>query len=373
MGYASISTFRKLTSINKNLISDDTLSTIFPIADRLINKLISTPVKLEKLDGTIDGSNTIFYTEHAPICDTTIKNVLVVDTCDATTSWTESTDAVAEVVVGKLVEGSGALALGKDGTTVTLASYTKAVTSRDGTGRRLKLVISIKNINELAADDAVTIRIGSAADAYYEVILQRKNLKNGLNELNFDLVDDMRAENTPDITTLVHAYIAFEVTSISDTIAIGNLKMDYWRLEDIDSPDIADVTVYYATLDTNNKKVLGSAQTVSSLLRDEGSITMSTAPTTTTAKGGVYCNYSYVSDNMDWNLVNPAACYLAAHLVSFIIAGTAPNYQSIQDGFLRRDLAGAPDEWMRLCYSLLGEAVGDDATGLTMAEVEGID
>ena len=83
-----------------------------------------------------------------------------------------------------------------------------------------------------------------------------------------------------------------------------------------------------------------------------------------TVKGGVFCNYSYVSDNMDWNLVNPAACYLAAHLASFIISGSAPNYTSIQDGFMRRDLAGAPDEWLRLCYSLLIEAVGEDSTGV---------
>ncbi len=370
MGYATITNFRELTNISKDIISDNVLKSLFPVADRLVNKLISTPVKLEALKGNVNGTNKIFYTAHGPIADITLRNVLVVDTCDATTSWTESTDALAAVVVGKIVEGSGALALGKDGVTVTVASYSKTVTSRDGTGRRLKLALFIRNVLELAEDDAVTIRIGSAVDAYYEVILQRKDLKNGLNELDFGLTSDMRAENSPTITALVYAFIGFEVEAASDTVAIGDIQMDYWRLEDIDSPDTADVIVYYATEDSNKVRVLGSAQAVTSLLRDEGSITMTTAPTTTTAIAGVFCNYSYVSDHMDWNLVPTAAVYMAAHLASFIISGNAPNYNTIEDGFMRRDLAGAPDEWLRLCYSILANAVGEDATGIGFRRVE---
>lgn len=370
MGYASISLFRNLTNQKEEVVSDDTLLSLFPIANRLINKLISTPVKLEQLEGNINGSNKIFYTQHAPIADINIKNTLVVDACDADTGWTASTDALTEVVVGRLVEGSGALALGKDGSTVTIASYTKTTTSRDGTGRRLKLTLFIKDVKDLAADDAVTIRIGSAADAYYEIILKRKYLKNGINEFDFDLVNDMRAENSPTITALVHAFIAFEVAASSDTITSGNLIMDFWRLEDIDSPDTDDVTVFYVTLDANGRKVLGSGQAVTSLLADEGSITMTTAPTTTTAKGGVFGSYAYVSEDMDWNLVNPAACYMAAHLASFIISGDAPNYTSIQDGFMRRDIAGAPDEWLRLCYSLLIQAVGEGSDGVGFRTVD---
>ncbi len=372
MGYASISLFRNLTNLKVEVVSDDTLLSLFPIANRLINKLISTPVKLELLEGNINGSNKIFYTQHTPIADTNIKNILVVDNCDADTGWTASTDGQAEVVVGRLVEGSGALSLGKDGSTVTIASYTKTTTSRDGTGRRLKLALFIKDVKDLAAADAVTIRIGSAADAYYEIILKRRYLKNGINEFDFDLVNDMRAENSPTITALVHAFIAFEVTASSDTITGGNLIMDFWRLEDIDSPDSEDVTVFYVTLDANGRKVLGSGQAVTSLLADEGSITMTTAPTVTTAKGGVFCNYSYVSEDMDWALINPAACYMAAHLASFIISGEAPNYAAIQDGFMRRDIAGAPDEWLRLCFSLLANAVGEgsDGIGFRVSEVD---
>ena len=43
-----------------------------------------------------------------------------------------------------------------------------------------------------------------------------------------------------------------------------------------------------------------------------------------------------------------------------------------EDAFLRRDIAGAPDEWMRLCYSLINEAVGDgnDGIGFRLGKVD---
>ncbi len=363
MAYASISTFRKLTNINKDIISDNVLNAILPIADRLINKLIATSVKLEQLEGNINGSNKIFYTKNAPIADTNLKNVLVVDNCD-TADFAQSTDAVADTLAGSLSDdGGSSISMGKSGTSEATVNYSKASTSVDGTGRRLKVTVFIKDIQALVHGNAMEVRIGSGASDYYTKSFTRAELRDGINEVNIDLLD-MGTSGTPVITALDYIFIEFNVPANSNTITAGDIKMDNWRVEDIDSPETADTVVFYSTLDANGRKILGSAQTVSSVLRDEGSITMNTAPTVVTAKGGVFCNYSYVSDNMDWNLINPAACYLAAHISSFIIAGNAPNYTSIQDSFLRRDIAGAPDEWMRLCYSLLDEAVGDDSTGI---------
>ncbi len=369
MAYAAISKFRNLTNIKQDIISNDVLLEIFPLADRLINKLICTPVKLEQLEGNINGSNKIFYTKKAPICDVTFKNILVVDACD-TADFSQSTDAVADTLAGSLShDGGSSISMGKSGTTEATINYSKASTSRDGTGRRLKVTVFIRDTLNLVAGNAMEIRIGSASNDYYTKSFRRAELRNGINEIDIELID-MGTSGTPDITALDYIFIEFNVPASSDTITAGDIKMDKWVLEDVDSPDTADVIVYYATLDANNKIVLGSAQTVASLLRDEGSITMNTAPTTTTAKGGVFCNYSYVSDNMDWSLINPAACYMAAHLASFIISGNAPNYKSIEDGFLRRDFAGAPDEWLRLCYSLLIEAVGEDSTGIGFRTAE---
>jgi len=358
MGYATISKFRALTNIDNNLISDQDLIEFLPIADRLINKLISTKIVLERLNGRIDGTNKDFRTKFAPICDTTLKNVTSVDNCD-TADYTESSDATADTLAGSLSkDGGSSIAMGKDSTSTASINYTKATTAADGTGRRLKIAVYIKNITELVEGNAMEVKIGSASNAYYTKTFTREELRNGLNEVDI-LLTDMGTSGTPVITALDYIYIEFNVPASANLITHGDLKMDNWRLEDIDSPDISDMQVYYATNDDNTGFIeYGTANTITSFQAQEGIVTMTTAPTTTTAEAGVYGTYAYVSREMDWVLVNTAACYMAAHLCSFKIAGSAPNYSSIEDSFMRRDLAGAPDEWLRLCYSILDEAVG---------------
>ncbi len=370
MGYSSISLFRKLTNQNQTVISDSVLNAIIPIADRLVNKLISTRVALEKLDGQIDGSNKDFRTRFAPIADTTMKNVTTVDDCD-TADFTASTDAVDDALTGKLVFGANSISMGKSGVTEAFTSYEKTESSTvDGTGTRLKVTVFIKDTQELAVNDAFEIRIGNDNSAYFHKFLNRDVFRNGNNEIDIDLLD-MGQTGSPDITTLDYIFISFKVPANADTIAAGNLKMDWWRLEDIDDPDISDVDIFYATNDdTTGWRELGSKQTVSSIQSQDGIIVMSTAPTTTTAEAGVFGSYAYVSRTMDWNLVNSAACYMVAHIASFIIAGSAPNYTTIQDAFARRDIAGSPDEWLRLALSILINAVGEGADGVGFRRVE---
>ena len=370
MGYASISLYRKLTNQNKSIISDDVLNSILPIADRLVNKSIATKVALEQLDGQIDGSNKDFRTAFAPICDTTMKNVTVADNCD-TADFDQSTDATADTLAGSLSDdGGSSIAMGKSGTSEATINYSKASTSVDGTGRRLKVTVFIKDLQQLDQGNAMEVRIGSGASDYYTKSFTREELRVGNNEVDINLLD-MGTSGTPVITALDFIFIEFNVPASSDTITAGDLKMDNWRLEDIDSPDASDVEVFYATNDdTTGWRELGSAQTVSSIQDKDGIIVMSTAPTTTTAEAGVFANYSYVSRTMDWQLVNSAACYLAAHIAGFIIAGQAPNYTQIDDVFARRDVAGVPDEWLRLSLSLLIDAVGTGADGVGFRRVD---
>ena len=372
MGYASISLFRKLTNQTKSVISDAVLNAILPIADRLVNKLIATRVALEKLDGIIDGSNKDFRTKFAPISDTTTKNVTTVDDCD-TADFTASTDAVDDVLTGSLVFGDSSISMGKSGTSEATINYTKTESAGlDGTGRKLKVTVFIKDTQQLAVNDAFEIRIGNDASNYHSKSFNRDELKNGLNEIEFDLTDiTVGTTGTVTLTTLDFIYIEFNTPASGDTITGGDLKMDWWRLEDIDSPDTSDVDIFYATNDdTTGWRELGSKQTVSSIQDQDGIIVMSTAPTTTNAEAGVFGSYSYVSRVMDWELVNAAACYMAAHIASFIIAGQAPNFTQINDVFARRDVAGAPDEWARLSLSLLINAVGTGADGVGFRRVE---
>ncbi len=70
MSYASLSKLRLLTHFTVAEISDADVSSLIPEADRAVLRLATIEVYDEKLEGDIDGSNTIFTTAHKPIADT---------------------------------------------------------------------------------------------------------------------------------------------------------------------------------------------------------------------------------------------------------------------------------------------------------------
>lgn len=375
MGYANISDFRKLTNISKELISDPILQGIFKISDRILNKLATTRIGMEKLFGDVDGSNTFFYTKHRPIADFTTSNTTTFDACEVTTDWAASTDATAVATTSALSQGAYSLKLGKSGTASVDFSYSKTKSATvDCTGMYLQITILVKNTTELAQYVALTVRLGNDSSNYYEKTFDREELVNGKNEISI-LITDMGSVGTPAIATLDYMFIGFKTSAAANTVTSGNVAMDYWRVSDIDSPDTADVNVYLSYEDSENQPYFNGPVAVSAIRSKEGRITLTTAPTnndntSTGAECGVYADYSYCSATMDWDLINAASCYLAAHLSSFIIAGSTPNYGSIEEAILRRDLAGAPDEWLRLAYTLISQAVGDSPTGVGFRRIQ---
>jgi len=116
--------------------------------------------------------------------------------------------------------------------------------------------------------------------------------------------------------------------------------------------DKDDVTIYYATFDSvTNWKELGSAQTVSSVQSKEGIITMSAAPTTTTAEAGVFGIYRYDSrGNTSTDIYKLAACQFLGHLVSKKLEGQNIKNFSIEKD-LREKISGI--DWLGLVYETL--------------------
>jgi hypothetical protein len=375
--YTNLTTFREITNIKRTVADDGAVSALIPTADRLINKLISTRETLERVDGDIDGSNTYFYTQHKPICDFDIANKTVLDNCDATTDWTASTDASAAALTGGLepeIGGSG-LALGKSGETVTSATYTKTIgATKNGTDQTLKVDVFIQNIMALEKNKAMEIRVGNDSSNYYSRVYRRNELKTGINKVSLEIAD-MKQTGTPAIATLDYLYIGFEVPTSTDTITSGDIIMDNWILEDTNfDPTTDDVEVYGGYGDDNNRLIYTSKMAVTAILGKEGRIQLTTAPTSdddssTGAELGLYVSYSHSSKSLDWSLIPVAASYMLAHLISYKIAGESPNYTSIAEGFMRRDIAGAPDDWLRLCYSTLINAIGEGKSGIGLRHV----
>ncbi len=146
---------------------------------------------------------------------------------------------------------------------------------------------------------------------------------------------------------------------------------------DMDSDvDISDVLVYYATWDTNNKIVYGSAQTVSSIDARSGSFIVATAPTTTTAEAGLYVTYRSTVENLDYADVRMAANYLLAHAASLKIRGETPEYTGIDAPFIRPFVVGGFRDdpwkmhWLKESWNILREIMGKGKDGIGFGRVD---
>lgn len=147
---------------------------------------------------------------------------------------------------------------------------------------------------------------------------------------------------------------------------------------DMDSDvDGDDVKIYYGTYDANNRLNYGSVQTVSSVDARGGRITMSTAPTTTTAKAGVYCTYGHTIEDIDYADVKRAATYFLAHYCSLKVKGETPNFEQIEAPYLRGNIAGSIglpyDAWkypfLVAGWNLLREILGKGTDGIGFRRV----
>ena len=67
--YATLARLRAITHFTEAEISDSDVNLFIPDADRGILRMATIEVYDEELEGDIDGSNTIFTTEHKPIAD----------------------------------------------------------------------------------------------------------------------------------------------------------------------------------------------------------------------------------------------------------------------------------------------------------------
>ena len=136
-----------------------------------------------------------------------------------------------------------------------------------------------------------------------------------------------------------------------------DFRTKYKPIADADadsSVGATDVTVYYATYDdVSNFIEYGSSQTVTSIQSKEGIITMTTAPTTTTAEAGVVCNYRYDTFGLvSYDILKLAACYYLAYMVASKSAGELMTYRELAAA--RFKPAGAGGDWLRLCFETLG-------------------
>jgi len=177
-----------------------------------------------------------------------------------------------------------------------------------------------------------------------------------ISEISDDEVNDLLSDADRALIRLSTTEVYLEKLEGNIDGSNVDFKTKFSPLADSDasgSVDKDDVTVYYATYDSvTNWIELGSAQTVSSVQSKEGIITMSTAPTETTAEAGVYVIYRYESQGvLSTDIYKLAACYFLAYMVANKIKGLTAQHFSIEED-LRKQIADT--DWLKLCYETLG-------------------
>ena len=168
------------------------------------------------------------------------------DACDATTSWSASTDGAVTLNTtnAEFNEGSGCLNITKTGATQTSVTFSKAITSTDFTGRTFKLDFYVEDLTELKAtgSTAVEIRIGSDSSNYYSKTFDQSLLaESSWNTLSlaYNSSDDAAgATGSPDVDAIDYVAIVITYAASSTTVTAGDMRLDNIRLNDIEDVNI---------------------------------------------------------------------------------------------------------------------------------------
>jgi hypothetical protein len=208
---------------------------------------------------------------------------LILDTCNATTGWTQGGQAAAPTTSTNFIEGTAALNLIKTGTAGTQSTYAKTITSVDGSkATSLKFNFragSNDTILKLTSANAIKVRIGSDSSNYIQYVFARSDFAVGWTLWDLPLAS-FTTTGTPVMSGLTYTYIEFNTNNNADTIAAEELIMDWWALR----WDLAtsDTTLHQEII----RKV------VTSQTRDATNVTFNSL--VATSEGNTY-NYYYMS------------------------------------------------------------------------------
>ena len=165
-----------------------------------------------------------------------VDTIVTIDACEATTSWSKSTDAIAVALSTDKLQGTYSLKLGKDGTSSDTFSYEK-VLAASVSGTSLKLVNALKFDSQTTIDkiDSITVTMGSGGSASnsYAFSLSTAILSDEWKRFRFDITDSATVTTgTPSLSAINYIKIAFTTNNATDTIVSGNVLMDSWLFAD---------------------------------------------------------------------------------------------------------------------------------------------
>jgi len=232
-----------VTTITPTIEEDHILTKFFAINPSLNNnRTIITDDAISKISNWFAGTS---FTEPTHIAFGTLK---ILDSCDSLGSggntWNNSTYATAASLnTSDFTEGTSSINLGKStGGAVftysrTLASVVVA-TGMTQVNFRINF-LDLADINKLKSTGCFIFSFGNDSSNYYSVTFDRADLSVGWSYFEV-LISSMTETGTVDLANIDYINLTFETTNATDTIATGNILMDYFAFyRDISSNESA--------------------------------------------------------------------------------------------------------------------------------------
>lgn len=222
------------TPTNNNIATTITAVELIPLIPRYADGagvrafMATTPG--ETLPGT--GAQAVAMTYRGAAA---LPTELSVDTCDATTGWTDSADMTVSLNTTTFREGIGALNLTKDGTGAALASTSKDTTSQTFTGRKLGFwlyIIDAAAYAKLAASNALRVRFGSDSSNYYSfdfantALLGPSQTGVGWQWIECNILNPTGTTGTPNLAAMDYCYIGLTASASGTVWAAGDFIID---------------------------------------------------------------------------------------------------------------------------------------------------
>jgi hypothetical protein len=247
--------------VSGNVITKDGWNTLINRTFKTVpDYTIPTTLKIGQDKTTTPALATTALDKYVPISAIGLE---LVDACSSA-SWTEAADAGAETTntttykIGADQTDNTSLNLSKTGTASVNATYSKATTSRDGTGKTLLVwtyfsSTSADAYDKLATTAAITIRFGSDSSNYYQWTFNKSVLATGWNLLSCP-ISTGAVTGSPVVAALDYSYINLATAVAASTITLGKWIMDLWCLAD--STDYTrTLTSGYPVFDETNNEV----------------------------------------------------------------------------------------------------------------------
>lgn len=161
--------------------------------------------------------------------------ITTLDDCEATTGWTGTNAPAPTLDAVNFTEGSNSLNLGKLGGAST-GDYAKTLAST------FDLTNALGGLDFYVTDKtdftSIRFRIGNNGTDYFfkdfASALFTDAAFNDILALSGEPVQDWSTAGSPDITTIDDIRIEISTSPSTATIALGRLKMDFWRFEILD-------------------------------------------------------------------------------------------------------------------------------------------